>query len=127
MNKETHQQARGVDEALRLYGDAMARIGQVEARVEELSKRLDAVVVLGATSEGEISTPGPDDDSTSKTEDELRHMRMQTTALSSKLAQTEDELKKLSKGKKGGRRRKHKSQTPWWKKLGRPFGINKPK
>jgi hypothetical protein len=113
---------------LRQYGEAMLRIGTLEAQVERLTLQLQD------STEGQHSgdRPQPDAPETGVTKgppapaqpdnDELRQVRVQLTAMAGRLARTEDELEKAM-GSRPRRRRGSGGHRPWWKKAAGRLGI----
>jgi hypothetical protein len=134
------------DELVRLYGEAMIRVGELEAKVAELTNQLgtqedaqaprgrgtsvstsselqalaDKIDTLGRrmTESGES---GPDP--SSQPSEEFSQLRLQITSMANQLAVAQDELAKL----RGSRRRRSPRTlaVPWWKALGRRLGLSK--
>lgn len=122
------------------YGELMARLGQLEARVSALSARLDRLTdrdgykgpagadtatesnpslapVLDKLAEleerlAQLGPKSPSDERGAK-DKELEQLRLQISALSSKLAQTEERLAEYRHERHVRRRRRHR--RPWWK------------
>ena len=129
---------------LQYYGDLMARLGKLEARVSDLSARLDRLTdrdgYKGPLAEGVSGEPGaaltpvleklaeledrlaqlgpaPRTDEQEAKDKELEQLRLQISALSAKLAQTEERLAEY-RGPHELRRRRRRHR-PWWRFWGR--------
>ncbi len=110
------------------YGEAMARIGQLEAEVEALSRRLEEG---GATRDTEdASDPAAAEDQTTRdSEDEgppderpqpatkraedLSQFRLQVASLANELARAEGELNEV-RGQRAKRRGRRGENRPGW-------------
>ena len=140
----THQELTLSGELVRHYGEAMLRVGQLEAQVERLTEQLRGTAMpeeprnlasLAAKAEplqdlGAGSTEAPSaapsnggstpDESGNAVEDgredELRQLRVQISNLSGQLARTTDELDHL-KGRLVRRRNTKERGLPWWSRL----------
>ena len=122
------QESAAYDLLLRQYGEAMLRIGRLEAQVERLTLQLQDDTEDQHSGDG----PQPDAPETGVTKgppapaqpdnDELRQVRVQLTAMAGRLARTEEELEK-ARGSRPRRRRGSGGRRPWWKKAARRLGI----
>lgn len=118
------------------FGEAMNRIGRLEAIVETLAERMEALQSGTIAQDGQgpdpltpIETPnGPMHSTTTAaaTGDlplaDPQHMRLQLNSLASQLAQAEDELRDL-KGRRAHRRRRGQLPRPMWKRALRKLGF----
>jgi uncharacterized protein with von Willebrand factor type A (vWA) domain len=116
---------------LRQFGEAMARIGRLEAQVERLALQLrdgpetqtneespEAAVGLQPeeTDAGTVESGAPSGNG------DVGQLRMQLSATANELAQTRDELEKALGSRSSGRRRRG-HHRPWWEKAARRLGL----
>jgi len=134
------------DDLIRLYGEAMIRAGELEAKIadqnrqreedpespenqgtsastsDELQALADKIDTLGRRMAGPGDSgaePG------SQPSEEFTQLRLQITSIASQLAVAQGELAKLQGNR---RRRSHRDHSvPWWKALGHRLGIGEPR
>ena len=98
------------------YGEAMARIGQLEAEVEALSRQLQQGGATRhtdqATRDSEDEGPPGERPATERVE-ELSQFRIQVASLANELARAEGELSEL-RGRRARRRGRRGENRPRW-------------
>ena len=135
---------------LQQYGEAMLRIGQLEAQVGHLTKRLQGGVEQGSDASGQApvqespgvrqlaekvealqklvvdsseKTPGSSADS-QRHEDEIRQLRVQINSLASQLALAQGQLSEVRAHRPRHRSHRDKSGSKWQSLTGR-LGLGK--
>ena len=115
---------------LRQFGEAMLRIGRLEARLDDLARQDRGGAEQEALrhspqaggdagkSSGPESAPAND-----RRDEELRQLRVQITGLAQQLAYTQDQLEE-AQSRRRSRRRSHKDPPrPLWKKMAGRLGL----
>ncbi len=132
------------DDLIRLYGEAMIRVGELEAKIADLNRQrqgdlpgpenqgtsastsdeLQALADKIDTFGRRMADPGDSGaEPGSQPSEEFSELRLQITSMSGQLAVAQSELAKLRGNR---RRRSHRDHSvPWWKALGRRLGIGK--
>lgn len=97
------------DALLRRYAEAMQRIGQLEARVESLTRLLEGVPAAPEFTPKEASLP------TRLVDEDAAQLRIQISNLAGQLTRTEGQLAEVLGARVRTRRRRGRDRPPKWK------------
>jgi chromosome segregation ATPase len=129
------------DTLLRLYGESMLRVEQLEAQVaspgesspqgddaqalaiSKLTERVEALQGQIAQS-SESSDAAMDAQPADHLTDEVAQMRLQITSLANQLDGARREIQDYRTRRR--RRSRRPERLPWWRSLARRFGISRP-
>ena len=151
VQEQTYPQSTpGYTALLQQYGEAMLRIGHLEAQVAHLTKQLEGGAEQGSDAGGQAlaeespgvrglahkvealqklvadsseTTPGPGAES-HRHGDEIRQLRVQINSLASQLALAEGQLSEVQKHRPRHRSHRGKSKSKWQSLTGR-LGLGK--
>jgi DNA repair exonuclease SbcCD ATPase subunit len=114
------------DLLLRRYGEAMARIGELEAQVQRLGdeKRNVAESDDAAASVTELrpdGNAGPGSELLEQRDRELAKLRSQVTSLSNQLAQAQRQVHEAQSNRRRSGRRRQRSRWKFWRRWTRRY------
>ena len=118
------------DLLLRRYGEAMLRIGELEARLREqgesgLAEEAPAEPNPKAAAEPAAApTEGPRQDLKEQKDRQMSQLRFQVTSLSTQLAEAQQrvqELQKSTRQRRRSSRRHQRSRWKFWRRWGRHY------
>ena len=116
------------DDLLRQYGEAMLRIGQLEAQVERLTGepqgRTGPTTPHVADEGGARSDPADLAQDEHPTNAEMGQLRLQVASLANQLSQTEEKLQQ-AEGHRARRRHRVDDRRARWTKLARRLGLRR--
>ena len=135
-HESSSQSLPDYDALVSRYGEAMLRIGQLEAQVDLLTNQLRSSdspptekperpsnFGSGMRPPENMSQP-TEGHSERDSEEQLRQLRLQVTSLANQLQQTEEQLEQ-AKGHRVPRPHRRVKHRPWWKKAARRLGLGR--